>query len=67
MKFVLPALAILFLTPVHADFADDANTAIRTLQDKWYDTNTGLWYVPLSILALRWALTHIYHELLRPL
>lgn len=43
MKFVLPALAILFLTPVHADFADDANTAIRTLQDKWYDTNTGLW------------------------
>lgn len=46
MKFVLPALAILFLTPVHADFADDANTAIRTLQDKWYDTNTGLWYVP---------------------
>jgi hypothetical protein len=40
--------SLLCLTPVYADYADDANSAIKTLQDKWYDTNTGLWYVLFS-------------------
>ena len=39
-SFLLP---LLYLTPVYADYADDANTAIKTLQNKWYDANTGLW------------------------
>lgn len=36
-------LPLLCSRPVLADYGDDANTAIKTLQDKWYDTNTGLW------------------------
>ncbi|KAH8708620.1 glycoside hydrolase [Phaeosphaeriaceae sp. PMI808] len=36
-------LSGLCLTPVFADYADNANNAIKTLQNKWYDTNTGLW------------------------
>jgi hypothetical protein len=34
-------LPVLYFTPVNADYTDDANTAIMTMQDKWY--NTGLW------------------------
>jgi hypothetical protein len=33
----------LCLTQVQADYGDDANAAINTLQNKWYDVNTGLW------------------------
>jgi hypothetical protein len=36
-------LSLSCLTVVHADYADDANAAINTLQTKWYDANTGLW------------------------
>ena len=31
--------------PVYADYASDAQSAIDLLQNKWYDTNTGLWSV----------------------
>lgn len=60
MKFILPVLAVLSFTPVHADFADDANTAIRTLQDKWYDTKTGLWYV-FHLSQLSHIVVNDYH------
>ncbi|KAF2829719.1 glycosyl hydrolase [Ophiobolus disseminans] len=44
MKYLRSLLIpLLCLTPVDADYADDASSAIKTLQDKWYDTNTGLW------------------------
>ncbi|KAH7075481.1 glycosyl hydrolase [Paraphoma chrysanthemicola] len=36
-------LPLFYLAPANADYADDANAAIMTLQDKWYDANTGLW------------------------
>lgn len=43
----IPAVLIPLLraTHIYADYADDANAAINTLQSKWYDANTGLWYV----------------------
>jgi hypothetical protein len=34
---------LLCLQPVMADYADDANAAIKIMQDKWYNTGTGLW------------------------
>lgn len=34
---------LLYVSPAVANYADDANNAIKTLQDKWYDSNTGLW------------------------
>lgn len=40
---------LLYLGPARADYADDANSAIKTLQDKWYNTNTGLWYNSSSL------------------
>jgi len=44
MKYIQSLLIpLLYMTPVYADYADDANTAIKTLNDKWYDANTGLW------------------------
>ncbi|KAF2131183.1 glycoside hydrolase family 76 protein [Dothidotthia symphoricarpi CBS 119687] len=36
-------LPLLYLSPALADFADNANTAIKTLQDTWYNVDTGLW------------------------
>jgi hypothetical protein len=44
MKY-LAALLIpsLFSTLAYADYADDAFTAIYTLQDEWYNFDTGLW------------------------
>jgi hypothetical protein len=38
-------LPLLYLAPVHADYTDDAIAAIKTLNDKWYDAATGIWYV----------------------
>jgi hypothetical protein len=36
-------LPLLCLTPVQADYATDAEAAIKTLNDKWYNVDTGLW------------------------
>ncbi|KAF2116690.1 glycoside hydrolase [Lophiotrema nucula] len=36
-------LPFLFTTPIIADYESDAVNAIKTLQNKFYDTNTGLW------------------------
>ncbi|KAF1943137.1 glycosyl hydrolase [Clathrospora elynae] len=36
-------LPFLFSTLAFADYADDALAAIHTLQDKWYNFDTGLW------------------------
>jgi predicted alpha-1,6-mannanase (GH76 family) len=38
--FMVP---LLYVTPTFADYADDALTAIRTLQQKFYNFDTGLW------------------------
>ncbi|KAF2257138.1 glycoside hydrolase family 76 protein [Trematosphaeria pertusa] len=35
--------SLLYVSPAVADFADNANAAIKTLQDKWYSADTGLW------------------------
>ena len=44
MKY-LPSLTVAFLMlkAVCADYASDAESAIKLLQDKWYNTETGLW------------------------
>lgn len=44
MKY-LPSLTIAFLLldVTYADYASDAESAIKLLQDKWYNTETGLW------------------------
>jgi hypothetical protein len=44
MKY-LPSLAVAFLMldTVRADYASDAESAIKLLQNKWYNTETGLW------------------------
>ncbi|KAJ4335137.1 hypothetical protein N0V95_008979 [Ascochyta clinopodiicola] len=44
MKF-LPSLTVAFLLldTACADYASDAESAIKLLQDKWYNTETGLW------------------------
>ncbi|KAJ4381314.1 hypothetical protein N0V86_003663 [Didymella sp. IMI 355093] len=41
----LPSLtvALLLLNTAYADYASDAESAIKLLQDKWYSTDTGLW------------------------
>lgn len=41
-------VAFLLLETAQADFASDAESAIKLLQDKWYSTETGLWYVESS-------------------
>lgn len=38
--------ALLMLDTALADYASDAESAIKLLQDKWYNTETGLWYDP---------------------
>ncbi|KAF2462980.1 Six-hairpin glycosidase [Lindgomyces ingoldianus] len=38
--FLLPLLQV---SPVIADYNANAEAAIKTLNNKWYDTNTGLW------------------------
>lgn len=44
MKYLLPSiLTLLYTSPVLGDYADNANTAINTLQNKWYNADTGLW------------------------
>jgi len=44
MKYLATLLIPLLYSPsVYADYADDAITAIHTLQDKWYNFDTGLW------------------------
>ncbi|KAI4646428.1 uncharacterized protein J4E79_010490 [Alternaria viburni] len=44
MKYLTALLIpLLYCTPVYADFADDAFSAIKTLQEKWYNSDTGLW------------------------
>jgi hypothetical protein len=53
MKFISAALIpLLHLTHVYADYADNAHAAINTLQNKWYDANTGLWCVNAKVLPL---------------
>jgi hypothetical protein len=48
MKYLAALLIpLLYCTPTYADFADDAFSAIRTLQEKWYSFDTGLWYVTI--------------------
>lgn len=44
MKY-LPSLTVAFLLldTACADYASDAESAIKLLQDKWYNTETGLW------------------------
>ncbi|KAF2005207.1 glycoside hydrolase family 76 protein [Amniculicola lignicola CBS 123094] len=36
-------LPFLHISPAVADYESNAEQAIKTLQDRWYDTNTGLW------------------------
>lgn len=44
MKFFAALLVpLLYSTSIYADFADDAFTAIKLLQEKWYNYDTGLW------------------------
>lgn len=43
--FSLLTIACLLLDKAQADYASDAESAIKLLQDKWYNTETGLWYV----------------------
>jgi predicted alpha-1,6-mannanase (GH76 family) len=44
MKYLAALLIpLLYSTPTFADYADDATTAIHTLQDKFYNFDTGLW------------------------
>jgi hypothetical protein len=45
MKFFAALLVpLLYSISAHADtFADDAFTAIKLLQEKWYNYDTGLW------------------------
>jgi hypothetical protein len=44
MKFLTALLIpLLYSTSAYADFADDAFTAIKLLQEKWYNYDTGLW------------------------
>lgn len=43
MVFFKSILPLLFVAPALADLADDASVAIKTLQDKWYNVDTGLW------------------------
>jgi hypothetical protein len=52
MKMIIPTVLIPLLraTHIYADYANDANAAINTLQSKWYDANTGLWYVAFSLI-----------------
>jgi hypothetical protein len=42
-------VAFLLLQLTQADYASDAESAIKLLQDKWYSTETGLWYVNSSL------------------
>lgn len=43
--YLLLTVASLLLDTAQADYASDAESAIKLLQDKWYNTETGLWYV----------------------
>lgn len=45
---VLPVLTSVYLLmhTAYADYASDAESAIKLLQNKWYNTQTGLWYCP---------------------
>ncbi|KAF9698146.1 hypothetical protein EKO04_003403 [Ascochyta lentis] len=44
MKYLLSlTVAFLVLGTACADYASDAESAIKLLQDKWYSTETGLW------------------------
>ncbi|KAF2873076.1 glycosyl hydrolase [Massariosphaeria phaeospora] len=36
-------ISILCVGPALANYEDNASSAIKTLQDEWYDVNTGLW------------------------
>lgn len=42
--FQIIAFFVLCLRPVLADYSDYANTAITTLQERFYSIDTGLWY-----------------------
>jgi hypothetical protein len=53
MKYFAPlTVAFLLLDPTQADYASDAESAIKLLQNKWYNTETGLWYVRSSLCTL---------------
>lgn len=54
MKY-LPSLTVAFLLldTANADYASDAESAIKLLQDRWYNTETGLWYVEPLLYAPR--------------
>ena len=44
MKPIVSLLVpLLCLQPVMADYAREANDAIKIMQNKWYNTRTGLW------------------------
>ncbi|KAJ8105213.1 hypothetical protein OPT61_g10316 [Boeremia exigua] len=41
--FTSLTITFLLLSTAYADYARDAESAIKLLQDKWYNTETGLW------------------------
>ncbi|KAH6618882.1 glycosyl hydrolase [Boeremia exigua] len=44
MNYILSlSVAYLLLNTAYADYARDAESAIKLLQDKWYNAETGLW------------------------
>ncbi|KAF2737596.1 Six-hairpin glycosidase [Polyplosphaeria fusca] len=44
MKYIRSLLLpLLFVSYAAADYEDDASAAIKTLQNKWYSSSTGLW------------------------
>ena len=47
MKYL--TLVSLMLGTAFADYASEAESAIKLLQNKWYSTETGLWYVPITV------------------
>ncbi len=42
-------LPLLYLGPVYADYLDNAYDAFNTIQNKWYNSDTGLWYATFII------------------
>jgi hypothetical protein len=48
--FVSLLVPLLCFNTAMATYADEADKAIKVLQDKWYNTGTGLWCVLSSHL-----------------
>lgn len=61
--FTTLLLFLVTCSAVVADYGDDALSAIKTLQEKFYNSDTGLWYVFIDLTTFSLFLAIVKHVL----